>query len=592
MNCFWENMAVLLQNVTNSIWHAFDALSTDKVNVMKSKLKVLTANIGTLLHLYGVEKGLDHYRSTSTLNFEHFKYYLQKEVFSSVKDSLHLDQLRLYESSIDEVCWLVCKKIYLARENPFFPDICVYQIFRIFCLLSEMVPNGKESFQVVLNHSEVDLLVSQLDSLLGISLGPGEIDTIFLENTNTSPMIFSEFLSLLESRHASSYIPPKGTLSNRGRPLSGIEGSHGVEEGAIREAVAELHDTYVKDVLKKGYLHKKGELLPTLREYWFVLQPNRLAYYKGRTEEESGGEARGAISLGSDCTIGVSPSPRTGAHDFRFIVSTGERSYELAAHDQRTRLQWISALQIALAHCGDVLEGYQRQLALRRRLQRQALQQKEEEKQRKKAQAEEQATSPPEQQLLPLLLRARLAAETQARELEDVKVRLEKLLEEETQAKRDEEIVRALQARVLREEWEKREELEKLQDEQQLLLEEEREKRRVFEELQKDKENQLQDAKLKLKKLEEDRIKLDSELKTAQEKIHLSEKAKDVLEAKLRVMFPEATKEGGAEGVRRALSFMSCVRDRPRVRRDHSDKHEQLDGDGYAHSYESASSHP
>lgn len=56
---------------------------------------------------------------------------------------------------------------------------------------------------------------------------------------------------------------------------------------------------------------------------------------------------------------------------------------------------------------------------------------------------------------------ARRAAETQAKELEvirqseerklheleDVRIRLERLLEEETQAKRDEEIVRNLQAR-------------------------------------------------------------------------------------------------------------------------------------------------
>jgi hypothetical protein len=32
-------------------------------------LQVLTANIGTLLDVYGVEKGLEHFRSTSSLNF-------------------------------------------------------------------------------------------------------------------------------------------------------------------------------------------------------------------------------------------------------------------------------------------------------------------------------------------------------------------------------------------------------------------------------------------------------------------------------------------------------------------------------------------
>lgn len=55
--------------------------------------QVLTANIGTLLDLYGVEKGLEHYRSTTELNFEHFKYYLQKEVcfvFSKISSNFDL----------------------------------------------------------------------------------------------------------------------------------------------------------------------------------------------------------------------------------------------------------------------------------------------------------------------------------------------------------------------------------------------------------------------------------------------------------------------------------------------------------------------
>ncbi|XP_046390462.1 differentially expressed in FDCP 6 homolog [Ischnura elegans] len=585
-------MAVLLKNVTNSIWHAFNFLSTDGTKVMKSKLKVLTANMGTLMHLYGVEKGLDHYRSTPNLNFEHFKYYLQKEVFSSLPDTLQLEELRIYESRIDEVCWLVCKKSFLCRKLQIFPDICVYQLFRIFCLLAEMVPDGKESFKVVLNAHEVAILVSQVESLLGNSLGSAETEGSIQECASGSPLSFLEFLTLLESQYVASFTPATPPVSNVGKPINSIEGNHSVEEGAIKEAISELHDTYVRDVLKKGYLHKKGELLPTLREYWFVLQPNRLTYFKGRTEEETGGEPRAGIPLGPHCRVGVSPSPRMGHHDFRFVLTTGERSYELAAHDQRTRLQWISAFHLALSHCGNGLEGYQRQLAMRRQEQRKAQQLKEKEERHKeqvKARASEPIpVSPPEQQLLPLLLRveeakaqlqaektARLAAETQARELEDVKIKLEKLLEEETQAKRDEEIVRALQARVLREEWEKREELEKLQDEQRLLLEEEREKRRLFEELQKNKEAQLQDAESKLKKLEEDRIKLDHELESAREKIQSSEKAKDILEAKLRVMFPETGKDGGAEGVRRALSFMSCVRERPRIRRDQGDRLER-----------------
>jgi hypothetical protein len=88
-----------------------------------------------------------------------------------------------------------------------------------------------------------------------------------------------------------------------------------------------------------------------------------------------------------------------------------------------------------------------------------------------------------------------VAAELEAREVKEEQTRqvgeLEALLSEEQQAKRDEEIVRNLQARVLREEWSKREELEMLQRDQRLLLDQEREKRKQFEMKQKEKEQQL-----------------------------------------------------------------------------------------------------
>lgn len=110
-------MAYLLKNLTNSIWHAFYALQGDTPGIVaKSKLKVrdlknhwththalestpnvlfsfqrsqvLTANIGTLMDLYGVEKGLDDYRSTQSLTFDQFLYYLQREVSLTIYCSL------------------------------------------------------------------------------------------------------------------------------------------------------------------------------------------------------------------------------------------------------------------------------------------------------------------------------------------------------------------------------------------------------------------------------------------------------------------------------------------------------------------------
>lgn len=77
-------------------------------SIPPSSFQVLTANLATLLDLYGVEKGLDHYRSTPTLSFQHFRFYLAQEVFSATTSlaagpSVTLSQLRDYEEKIDEV---------------------------------------------------------------------------------------------------------------------------------------------------------------------------------------------------------------------------------------------------------------------------------------------------------------------------------------------------------------------------------------------------------------------------------------------------------------------------------------------------------
>lgn len=502
-------MACLLENVTNSIWHAFSSLSTDKSgSVMKSKLKVLTANIGTLLDLYGVEKGLDHYRSTTSLNFHHYKYYLQKEVFASLPDTFTLPVLRQLEARIDEVCWLICKKKILLRNNPILPDKCVYSLFRVFCLLADLVPDPKQKdvYHVVMHTSEVALVASQLVTSLGSEWSDRSFDAI---SHNTNGFRFSTLLTILESKYLV-----------------------GVEKDVLVEAVTDLCHTFVDDVIKKGCLLKRGYLLPTMREYWFVLQPMQLVYYK--TQEER--DQCGVIALDPHCWV--------DANACRILLHTNERCFELATYDHRSRLQWLSALQLAISQSGGML-GYQRQLALKRRQKRE---EDIEERRRRTSLMQDMGAQLQAEKM------ARVAAELQAQEIKEEQEKqieqLGALLEEETRAKRDEEIVRNLQARVLREEWEKREELEQLQEEQKLLLEQEREKRKEFEEKQREKEVQLQDAHQRLKELEEERQRLDLEL----------HKIKD------RIFAPDVQsncKVNPQVKVRRTMSFMPSTKDRP-----------------------------
>lgn len=339
---------------------------------------------------------------------------------------------------------------------------------------------------------------------------------------------------------------------------------------SLNEVIEEMYQTYINDIIKKGYLLRRGYLLPTLKEYWFVLQPCELTFYKHQNQKD----LCGSIALDQNCMVRPcqSTSQTIGKQEkfLKFILSAGERSFELAAQDHKSRLQWITSLQLAITYSMGK-EGYQRELVARRRRKRDSVhqQRQQEELIRSKHLDEVEKTK--------ILLEdeklARIAAESQARalqiiaredsrrvaELEDIKITLETLLQDETQAKRDEEIVRALQARVLAEEWEKRDELEQLQNEQRILLEQEREKRIQFEVMQKEKEQNLREAESKLKELEEERQRLDMELKQARIKILHSEETKQLLESRLQIISPPP-KDG--DRIRRALSFMHPNRER------------------------------
>ncbi|VEN63552.1 unnamed protein product [Callosobruchus maculatus] len=517
-------MAVLLENVANCVWLAFEALQQDKSGfVHKSKLKVLTANIGTVLDLYGVERGLEHFRSTNTLNFDQYKYYLQKEVFSSFPNRLQLSELREYENKIAGVCWLVCRKKYLQREVKTFSDDAVFQIFRIFCVLAELVPdqNNDNTYQVLLHPTEVCTIAQTIASSLGCDFDDEDFTSLSISMGNFR---LTPFIAVLESRC-----------------LDGVK-----DGAAIAQAVTDVYQKIVEDVIKKGFLSKRGYIFPSMREYWFVLRPSELTYYKARSEKDK----CGTLPIEPGCKV----EPKTG---YKILLHSSERTYELGTTDHMSRLQWISALQLASDHAGG-FQSYQRLQAAKRRLQRQG---RIQEMIRARAQLQQERN-------------ARQAAEGQAKELEAVvkeeakklteleqlRVKLEKLLEEETQAKRDEEIVRSLQARVLAEEWEKREELERLQEEQKLLLEEEREKRKEYEELQREKERQLRSAEERLAQLEKERQDLDKQLQSAKEKMKNSEDKKEILEAKLFKVAP-IIREG--ERVRRAHSFMPSTKERP-----------------------------
>ena len=49
---------------------------------------------------------------------------------------------------MSSVCWLICSPPYLERTGPLLPASCVLQLWRIFCLLAEMVEDEEGRLEV------------------------------------------------------------------------------------------------------------------------------------------------------------------------------------------------------------------------------------------------------------------------------------------------------------------------------------------------------------------------------------------------------------------------------------------------------------
>lgn len=528
-------MATLLDSVENSIWHAFDYLALEgDGTATKVKLKLLTAEIGKILDLQDVDKGLDDYRSTSYLNFEQYRYYLFKEVFSALPDEMSIPDQHRNEAKVDEVCWELCKSNYIERDNPLLTDECVFMLFRIFCMLGDMVENDRVLPEVVMAATEVESAIFRFMSSLGqgTDWDPEEFDSI----CEMIPAFkFGILVTVLESKYAKD-----------------------LDEGGSREAIKDIHDYFVKDIIKKGYMGKKMDYLPAFREHYFVLQPQVLCFYNGTSEKEK----RGEILIDGQCRVETiadsyskSPLKTPGSkHHSKFQLFACQKTYEFQASDHRTRLQWINAIKTAIENAEEPVR-YQRALLDKRKLTRQEEKEREEEEDIRKAshadsldqtkiqlEHEKQARAMAEEHAS-TLLRQKAIEDKKMRELEKIRETLEVCLEEEKQAKKDEEIVRQLQARVLEEEWGRREALEKLQEEQRIMLEEERRKREEFEKEQSEKEGQLREAQKQVEDMEKERRKLDKQLDVVQEKTKRAYLSQEILEAKMKLQEHERNNE-------------------------------------------------
>ncbi|XP_048682444.1 differentially expressed in FDCP 6 homolog isoform X2 [Caretta caretta] len=347
-------------------------------------------------------------------------------------------------------------------------------------------------------------------------------------------------------------------LVNSGKLLRGIE------REAVSMAVEEVYQEVIEDMLKQGYLWKKGQLRRNWSERWFTLKPSALSYYMSEERKEK----KGSIALDKHCCVEVLPD-REGKRCM-FCVKTSSRTYEMSASDTKQRQEWTLAIQTAIRLQAEGKKSLHKDLKQKRREQREQRERrkaaKEEEMQRLKQLQEEKERKLQELELLKeaqrqaeLLLqeeeqRRRLQHEEMQRtlevqlkeaeqarasmqaemvlkeaeaerqrkrivELEEMQARLQEALHQEVKARQDEESVRYAQARLLAEEEEKLKELMKLKEEQEeYIIQTQREKQVLKQEME-NKSKYLEEAQKQLEEVRENRQRVDQDVMAAQRKL-------------------------------------------------------------------------
>ncbi|XP_017538789.1 differentially expressed in FDCP 6 homolog [Pygocentrus nattereri] len=526
----------LRSELLKSIWYAFTALDVEKSGkVSKSQLKVLSHNLCTVLCIPHDPAALEeHFRDDDDgpVSSQGYMPYLNKYILDKVVEGVFVKE------NVDELCWtLTAKKNYKPAGGSILSHKDAFRLWCLFIFLSE------DKYPLVMIPDEVEYLLKKLCMAMSVELNGVELED-FISQGSVQQNGFTVWAFL--------------EMMNTGRLTRGIA------KESISMAIEEVYREIVGDVLKEGYLWKKGQLRRNWTERWFTLKPNALDYYTSEDRKDR----KGSITLDSNCCVEVLPD-RDGKRCM-FCLKTISKTFELSASDTKQRQEWTSAIQTAirlhaegktslhkdlkqkrreqrefrerrreakeqeLQHLRNLQEERERKMAeleLLKEAQRQAqiLLQQEEERRRKQHEELQQAL---EEQLREAeearaCMQAEMAlkeaeAERQQRrikELEELQQRLEEALHQEVKARQDEEAFRYTQTRLLAEEEEKIKALMSLQEEQEECIQRaQREKQEMKQEME-TKSRALEEAQRQLEEVRANRHRVDQDVVAAQRKL-------------------------------------------------------------------------
>ncbi|XP_077425051.1 switch-associated protein 70b [Vanacampus margaritifer] len=512
----------LRDELLKSIWHAFTALDVDKSGkVSKSQLKVLSHNLCTVMRIPHDPVALEeHFKDDDEgpVSNQGYMPYLNKFILDKATDNFD-------RQDFDRMCWTLCSRKNLDQNQLLISNEDAFKIWCIFNFLSE------DSYPPVIVTEEMEYFLRKLTEAMGGSWVEERFEDYKLQMLSQQQQQQQQSISVWQ--------------------LIALVGSGHFSKGMDRQTLSmgihELHQELIMDVLKQGYMMKKGHKRKNWTERWFTLKPNSISYYVSEDQAEK----KGDILLDEHCS--VEPLVDKEGKKCLFFIRSSNKSFEISASDKKKKQEWIQAIQtcVNLLRAGrqaphresrhkrrelrlkqqadqeelrtrmkelqTANEAKQHELEdMRKALEEAAANAAEEERRRLQTQADLQdryRVDLEREKMVRQQMEEQVAQKSteveqylqRVREMEDMYRRLEDALEDERRARQDEETVRKLQARLLEEEAAKRAELEQIHlRQQQAISETEAEKEELHKErLAKDKA--LSDAMMQLQQLEQDR---------------------------------------------------------------------------------------
>ncbi|XP_041636284.1 differentially expressed in FDCP 6 homolog isoform X2 [Cheilinus undulatus] len=328
----------LRSELLKSIWYAFTSLDVEKCGkVSKSQLKVLSHNLYTVLNIPHDPVALEeHFQDDDDGPVSNHGYmpYLNKYILDKVKEGM------FDKEKFDDLCWMMTRKKNFkgVPEGSLLSERDCFKLFCLFNLLSE------DRYPLVMITEELEYLLKKISTAMSQEWDEKPLEDIISQDASVRDDGMSVW-SFLEHMSA-------------GRLLRVTSAE------AFSLALDEVFLEMYHNVLKRGYMWKKGHVRRNWTERWFVLKPFSMAYYVSENLKDK----RGEILLDKSCV--VEPIPDREGKRCMFCVKTHNKTFEMSASDQRQKVEWTQSIQTALRLQSEGKTSLHQELKVKRRIHR------------------------------------------------------------------------------------------------------------------------------------------------------------------------------------------------------------------------------